>query len=205
MQARGVERREKLISAATELLNSGAAIEELSFRDIADKAGIPEGSAYHFYANKFDLFIAVAQDLSERFIKSHQQPIAAKSIKAWEDLAALLIERGADIYTRNPAAQKLLIGGRTPPEIKLQDRINDRAIGELMNARFEEFFELPQSFDGAEVFFHFIEITDLMFSLSVIEHGKITPNMLEEARRAGIGYLRMYLPPVLPRATPKQA
>jgi hypothetical protein len=42
-------------------------------------------------------------------------------------------------------------------------------------------------------FYYFIEITDLIFTLSVIEHGAITPAMLAEAKRAGIGYLGTYL------------
>jgi hypothetical protein len=42
-------------------------------------------------------------------------------------------------------------------------------------------------------FYYFIEITDLIFTLSVIEYGEITPAMLAEAKRAGIGYLSTYL------------
>ena len=41
-------------------------------------------------------------------------------------------------------------------------------------------------------FYYFIEITDLIFSLSIVEHGKITPGMLEEAKRAGVAYLETY-------------
>jgi hypothetical protein len=43
-----------------------------------------------------------------------------------------------------------------------------------------------------DVFYYFIEITDLMFSLSIVQHGKITPAMLEEAKRAGMAYLATY-------------
>lgn len=196
MQARGVARRESMRAAAIELLNT-VPIEELSFKAIAEHAGVPEGSAYHFYANKYDLFTEAAKQLSERFVEAQQGEIDATRISKWSDLADLFVERGAEVYTSTPAARQLLIGGRTPPEIKMQDRINDRAVAEIMRARFQEFFVLPESCDAPEIFFYFIEITDLMFSLSVIEYGKITPGMLEEAKRAGIGYLSMYLPPML--------
>ena len=41
-------------------------------------------------------------------------------------------------------------------------------------------------------------ITDLLFTISVIEHGEITPRMLAEAKRAGTGYLGTYLEGVEP-------
>jgi hypothetical protein len=42
-------------------------------------------------------------------------------------------------------------------------------------------------------FYFFIEIADLIFTLSVIEHGNITAAMLDEAKRAGTAYLSTYI------------
>jgi hypothetical protein len=44
-----------------------------------------------------------------------------------------------------------------------------------------------------------VEIVDLIFSLSVIEHGRITAHAVEEACRAGKAYLSTYIPDVLKR------
>jgi len=49
-------------------------------------------------------------------------------------------------------------------------------------------------------FYYFIEITDLLFTLSVIENGEITADMLAEAKRAGIGYLSSWLVGEIPNA-----
>jgi hypothetical protein len=38
-------------------------------------------------------------------------------------------------------------------------------------------------------FYDFIKVTDLLFALSVIEHGEITADMLEEAERVETGCL----------------
>ena len=43
-------------------------------------------------------------------------------------------------------------------------------------------------------FYYFIEITDLIFTLSIIEHGEITDAMRAEAKRAGVAYLNTYRP-----------
>ncbi len=189
---RGRERRRLLLKAAYELL-CVRPIEDVSFRDIADKAGVPEGSAYHFFANRFDVFSALAKQLSDLFIEAHQRTVPKSRRKSWRALAEHLVDVGAKVYAKSPPARQLLIGGKTPPEVKQADRINDRAVGNVMYEVFAEHFELPGSDEMRNAFYYFIEITDLIFTLSVIEHGEITPAMLAEAKRAGTGYLGTYL------------
>jgi AcrR family transcriptional regulator len=189
---RGRERRKLLLKAAYELL-CVRPVEDVSFRDIADKAGVPEGSAYHFFANRFDVFSALAEELSDQFIEAHRRKVPPSRRRSWQALAEHLVDVGAKVYAKNPPARQLLIGGKTPPEVKQADRINDRAVGNIMHEVFAEYFEMPQSDEMRNAFYYFIEITDLLFTLSVIEHGKITPAMLAEAKRAGIGYLGSYL------------
>lgn len=187
-----MERRRKLLEAAYDLLCE-MEIEEISFRDIAARAKVPEGSAYHFYANRFDLFTALADDLSDLFVQAHQRKVPASKQKSWKDLAGYLVDVGAGVYADNPPARQLLIGGKTPPEVKQTDRMNDRKVSELMFKVFARHFEVPDTPELHAAFFYFIEITDLMFMISVIEHGEITPAMLAEAKRAGVGYLASYL------------
>ena len=191
-QKRGRERRRLLLKAAYDLL-CVRPVEDISFRDIADEAGVPEGSAYHFFANRFDIFSALAKELSDQFIEAHRRKIPASRCKTWQALAEHLVDVGAKVYAENPPARQLLIGGKTPPKVKQADRINDRAVGDVMYAVFAEHFELPESDAMRNAFYYFIEITDLIFTLSVIENGEITPAMLAEAKRAGIGYLSTYL------------
>jgi AcrR family transcriptional regulator len=190
-QKRGVERRALLLKAACDLLCERD-IEEVSFREIAHRAGVPEGSAYHFYANRFDLFTGLADKLSSLFVTAHQRPVPAAHRRTWQDLSAWLVDVGAGVYAESPPARQLLIGGKTPPEVKQADRMNDRQVGQLMFEVFERHFDIPDTVEVRAAFFYFIEITDLMFTISVIEHGEITPHMLSEAKRAGTGYLGTY-------------
>ena len=189
---RGRERRKLLLKAAYDLL-CARPVEDISFRDIADQAGVPEGSAYHFFANRFDVFSALAKELSDQFVEAHRRRVPASRRKSWRALAEHLVDVGAEVYAANPPARQLLIGGKTPPEVKQADRLNDRAVGEVMYEVFAEHFELPETDEMRKAFYYFIEITDLIFTLSVIEHGEITSEMLAEAKRAGTGYLGSYL------------
>ena len=193
MRAPGLKRRQALIDATYELLCERD-IEDVSFRDIAARAEVPEGSAYHFFANRFDIFSAVADSLSEKFIAAHAAPAPESVRSSWEAMAGYLVDVGADVYAQNPPARQLLIGGKTPPEVKQADRLNDRAVADAMHASFSRYFEIPDTDEMRHAFYYFIEITDLIFTLSIIEHGTISGTMLEEAKRAGVAYLKTYRP-----------
>jgi AcrR family transcriptional regulator len=188
---RGRDRRDAILQAAYDLLCQRP-VEDIAFRDIADKAGIPEGSAYHFFANRFDIFSALAKKLSGLFIDAHRRSIPAAKRTSREALAAHFVDIGVRVYRRNPPALQLLIGGKTPPEVKQSDRINDRDVADVMYEVFTQHFELPDTAAVQDAFYYFIEITDLVLTLSMIEHGRITAAMIREAKRAGVAYLSTY-------------
>ncbi len=198
IRKRGIERRAQLLKAAYDLL-CDQPVEEITFISIALRAEIPEGSAYHFFSNKYDIFSALAVELTEVFISALKQPFKPGQIMCWEDLADQFIDRGVRVYKKNPPANKLFLGGKTPPEIKLQDRVNDQVVAEAMLEVFNTYFHLPDIPEFKKSLYFFIEITDLMLSLSIREHGNITKPMIEEAKKAGKGYLAVYLPEELQR------
>jgi AcrR family transcriptional regulator len=197
IRQRGVERRQSLLKSAYDLLCERP-VEAISFRDIAAEAGVPEGSAYHFFANRFDIFTALASELCGEFVKPHMRPVPKSRRTSWQALADYLVDVGARVYAANPPARQLLIGGKTPPEVKQADRINNRSVSDVMFDVFSKHFALPDTKPMHEAFYYFIEITDLFFTLSIIEHGRITQAMLDEAKRAGRGYLGTYLEGVEP-------
>jgi AcrR family transcriptional regulator len=198
VQQRGNRRRNKLLASAEKLLES-TPVEQLSFRQIADHAAVPEGSAYHFFANKYDLLTALASEIAERFGEGYKRPIPAGEVHSWHELSDLFVERAAEMYSNSPAATQIWLGGRMPPQVKLADRIADRAVSDVIHEIFDSYFVLPELPRKRDVFFFYMELADVILSLSVIEHGGITPDMLEEAKRAGRGYLSTYLPGVMTR------
>jgi len=191
-RAPGRKRRQQLLDAAYELLCEKE-IEDLSFRDIAERAGTPEGSAYHHFANRFDLFAELACRLNDEFIAEHNKPVPAAKRKNWSDLAEYLVDIGARVYSKSPPARQLFIEGKAPLQVKQAERINDRDVGDAMYRSYSRYFDIPDGDEIRSAFYYFIEITDLMFSLSVVEHGEITRGMRKEAKRAGVSYLGTYL------------
>lgn len=203
-QARGLVRREKILAAAKELFARDL-FEDVSYNDIADHAEVPAGSMYHFFPNKLSICTAIAQDFGGMYVEEMSRPFDQDGVTSWQEIVDQQIRRGAQLVEDNPAARQIIFGGKTPPEIKTADRDNDRRIGDAIEAAFNETFQLPNIPNKQEVFFVYVEIVDLIFTLSVIEHGYITEHAVEEAQRAGKAYLRCYIPDVLPLQTPSPA
>ncbi|WP_432181761.1 TetR/AcrR family transcriptional regulator [Streptomyces sp. NBC_00063] len=197
-QARGRERREHLLAAASRLL-AERDLDEISLQDLAQAAGIPTSSAYHFYANAMDAFAALAKEISADLAAALTEPIPASRLVTWEDVFTVSAGRAVDFYASRPDARQLLIGSKTPPQFKRADRENDRMLGQVLRGHLAAAFRLPAMERDEEVYFHAVEIIDLFYSLSMLRDGEITDEMAEEALRAGIAYLRTYLPARLPR------
>jgi AcrR family transcriptional regulator len=196
-RAPGIARRKRLLAAARALL-SHHDLDQLSLADVARAARIPKGSAYHYYGDIMDLYVHLLAVLGEEMIADVRRPLRGTPPATWTDVVAALVRRGAHYFDNHRAARQLLISPKTPPELKLRDRQSDARIGKLFEQQIESRFVLPERPARSAIFFRAVEIADLMFSLSMLEHGAITHEMTEEAVRAVIGYLRAHFPASLP-------
>lgn len=189
---KGAQRREALLNTTAALLVEHD-LDELSLKDIAEHAGIPVGSAYHFFANAHAVYAGLAQRFMHELHTAIAAPYANKALRSWQTLFDAAIDRGAALYAANPAYRKLIIGGKAPPEIKLADRENDELIGALLLEMIGRHFEVKKTEALQRALFYAVEIVDLMFSLSVLRQGDITPAMQQEAKTAAKAYLGEYL------------
>jgi AcrR family transcriptional regulator len=197
-QARGRARRELLILAARELLDEQP-IEEISLADIAERAGIPTGSAYHFFPSTLALFEALVVHFEDEIEAATSSSYTLSTDATWQDLIHDVIDRGVELYRANPAFSQLIISGKAPPEIKLADRLHDGQLGQIIMDAVNRHFVLPEIPRGKELFTYAVEIADLFFMISMQRHGKIADAEVTEAKRAVCAYLRVYLPTELIR------
>jgi AcrR family transcriptional regulator len=193
----GIARRQKLLQAARELLETHD-LDQISLGDVAAAAKVPKGSAYHFYADIKDLYASLLASVEEELLETLRAPIRTKP-RDWQGIVAVLTQRGVAFLARNKASLQLQVGPKTPTDLKLRDRQNDAALGSIYERHIDELFELPRIANRGAIFFRAVEIADLMFMLSVLEHGKITAEMAAEASLAMCAYLRCYIPAELPR------
>jgi AcrR family transcriptional regulator len=196
-RAPGIARRARLLKAAEDLLVTHD-LDGLSLADIAAKARIPKGSAYHYYEDIMDLYGHLLVQIEEELLEGLRRPLRDGSTNSWTEIVAALVRRGERYFEANPAARQLILSAKAPSELKLRDRQSDVRIGKIFEEHIQARFVLPAHPKRAAVFFRAVEVADLMFSLSMIEHGRITAEMTEEAIRATVGYLRGHFPEVLP-------
>ena len=194
-QERGRARRTALVEASRRLLQARE-IEEISLTDVADEAGIPKSSAYHFFGQVTEVYEAAAS-VMEAELYDHMAAVDTRPCRDWRQVVTRFVRHGVSFFNGNRDAMQLLIGPRTPSAIKLKDRQADFAIAELLRDRIARRSQLPELADTPELFFRAIEIADLFFGLSVIRHGHITEEFDSEAGRAACAYLSIYLPAVL--------
>jgi len=196
MSAPGIARRQLLLNTARKLLRT-TRLADLSLGEIAKRAKVAKGSAYFFY----DDFNALCVSLKALIDQELQDVLRAplnESVSSWQHIVRLLFDRGIAFLQEDPAACQLAVGVDASPALKLMDRANDVALGRIIDEHISAHFQLPLMPDRPKLFFRALELADVMLSLSMIEHGKITPGYVEEGRRAAIAYLKTYIPDELP-------
>jgi AcrR family transcriptional regulator len=197
--ARGIARRIRLIDAARKLLKSHD-LDSISLGDVAKQANVPVSSAYHFYSDIRDLYTALLSRIEEQLLEEYRKPLR-EAARNWPDVIDILVRKGVKLLAADPAARQLMVGPKTPADLKLRDRKNDIALGRLYEHHVSEHFQLPATIDGPKIFFRAVEIIDLMFCLSMVECGYINDEYTAEAVRAAVAYLGSYLPATLPKRT----
>jgi AcrR family transcriptional regulator len=201
-QTRGNERRKTLTEACRHLL-AHRHVGQFGLAEVAAEAGVPKTSVYHFFPRIEDLLAAVAVEVADELLEWLGLPLPGP-FAAWSDVVRGCVVHGRAFYAANPAALEIQLAPFTPADIKNRDRENDVSVGLSLRAAIERHFRVPDLPDLDGAFFRAIEIADLMFMLSVREHGGLTDFYTQEASRAAIAYLALYLPPVLApvQATP---
>ena len=196
-QRRGDHRRENLLRAAGDLLEK-IPLRELTYAGVCKRAGIPVGSAHHFYPDLDSIFLALLEKHRAAKDAALFKPLPAKIRQSWQLVIACLIDRAVRYHRANPVITKLAIGGDTPPNIKLQDRHADRARADLSMHLLEQLFVVPAFADKERAAFLATEIVDTALTLSMIETGRLTASYVRLAKAAAIGFLMMQFGPELP-------
>jgi hypothetical protein len=136
----------------------------------------------------------------ESFAEALSTPFTPEEVSSWTKLANTLISRAAKFYQATPAARQVYMGTMLPRGIVTEENF---AIGKLVEKVFTTYFKLPELENREMVFLLFPKIVNLIFAVSVTNHGEINDEFLEEATTAGIGYLKMYLPEKLASRHPE--
>lgn len=200
-QARTQERVARALQTAEQLLLTRNP-EEVSIPDIAEASGVPRASLYQFYANKHQLFAAIA----EQHLSKVAQEVKLGGVRLkgfhWRQVSRALVHAAARYYNQNPVAGILILGWPMSRETYLAQEVTIENIGDELRAIYqtaEPAVTLTTSPDVGTI------ITELAFSLmkyGYYRQGEITPEITQQASVAVIGYLEQVLPEALAKSQP---
>lgn len=197
---RGVQRFGALLDA-TERLLSTSSPDDIGLYQIAEEAGIPPASVYHFFPTKDAAFFALAERYFEDFLRSANTPIDAAALRSWQDLIQLWIARITRLYNDHPPAMKIFYGGYASLSVRQADMRFNQTIADHMYDRLDGIFHMPHVRDPAKRFEIALSIMDATLALSYFHHGRITDDYAAEALNAFTAYCRLFLPE---RAEPRE-
>mgnify|MGYP003396890756 FL=1 len=200
-QARTQERVARALQTAEQLLLTRNP-EEVSIPDIAEASGVPRASLYQFYANKHQLFAAIA----ERHLSLVAEEVKLKGVALqgfhWRQITNLLVQASSHYYNQNPVAGILILGWPMSRETYLAQEVTIENIGDELRVIYgaaEPAVMLTTTPDVGTI------VTELAFSMmkyGYYRQGEITPDIMQQAATAVIGYLEQVLPPELATSQP---
>jgi AcrR family transcriptional regulator len=190
---RGIQRYELLVDSVEILLREKNP-DEFGLYQIAEQAGIPSASVYHFFPTKEAAFLALAHRYLAGFAAIKQEDMASFSLSSWQDLMAHDINGAVAYYNANPPAMKLFLGRIGGLDARRAEAEHNERMATLNYARFESFFHMPSMKDQTRMFHISTEIVDSVLAISFIKYGLITVEYREQALAAAMAYCRLFLP-----------
>jgi len=193
LQPRSLERRNTILSVSRQLLEN-TAINELSLYQVADSAGIPPSSVYHFFP-KVDAILEVLQEeIFQDFEAILDRPFDDKKIHHWSDIMRQLQARYVAYYRERKYARDLILGQYSTGSLRHADYQHDNVLGCRIRACHENYYQLPPLPESYNIFAIAIQVADKVYSISHQEHGDITDVMALEGVNAALAYLGEYIP-----------
>lgn len=190
---RGRVRYAALLDATDELLRISDP-DSIGLYQIAECAGVPPASVYHFLPTKEAAFLALVERYLRNLMKYHRTPVEADSLQSWQDLERLGYRRAVEFINANPSAMKILYGGYGSVETRKIDKLFTQELAKTHYQWVNLLFHMPYIDRPEEKYEITLGIFDAILEISVRNHGSVTDHYLEEACSACIAYQRLFLP-----------
>lgn len=192
----GIDRFDALLDAAHVLLSEDS-VREISLADVAREADVPLPSLYHFFANRNALLVALANRHLRNLERVGLTPLDPRPL-TWQDYLRARLRNGAAYLNANPDALRLFMGAGVSAEVRMMDLAGNLGIAARRANQMRELFDCS-SLDDLEGWMGYATaMADGIWSHSWSQHRRITEDAIDEASRALVAYLRIFLPERLP-------
>jgi len=180
------DRFERVLDAAESLLDEHGA-GQVTMQMISQESGVGRASVYQFFPSILAVWKALAVRYLSALQKQFDAAVDGQTFTHWEQVWDTLIDAAVDFYHANPRAQDILLGSEGTQEIRVADPEYDRRYAEWIAETFGHLSNTPEALSVEHLRIN-VTTTTALFSLSVWEHGRITPFYINEIKRISKAY-----------------
>ena len=194
----GRARRQKLLAAAKSL-SADRPISEITLADVCEEAGIPRASAYHFFPNVDAVFLALRYLNSTEIFKT-LATVSAADTQGWQAYITNYIYTYVDVLRDDNTVARLVYETNTPAfeNNEFGSEANEQA-SRLLYDQLAAYYQMPDFADIQCPLKVVYGIINGVFTLAYRAQQTISDVYREEATKAAIAYLSLYLPEELAR------
>ena len=186
----GIDRYEKVLRAAEEIILENESLDGLTLQAIASKAKVPRVSLYYFFPS-IDAVIEALYHLMLTRLMSELSQSFTEPDKDWKKVMTRLTTEVRNHYRKNTLTTVLALTPPSPKMISEAHVVYGDAVAQMLVA----ISGVPASKNlttGCEIA---AEIGTTIFRKSYLEEGAITDSYLAEAIKAIIAYLGTVISP----------
>lgn len=199
-RAPGRERFNLLVDTADRLIGERGA-GELSVYDIAETAGIPAASVYHFFPSTAAAVVAVAQRYLQIFEAIVTSRFDHAELVSWHDIFRIISKRVVIFYNTHEVARRLFLGSEYSWHVRTADIQGNEGYARLLTETYRRHFQIADADFLVPKIEIAIGLSDSVWSLSCFRHNLIIPDYAVEADRAYHSYLTQYFAELAPKRT----
>ncbi|TGL37544.1 TetR/AcrR family transcriptional regulator [Leptospira perdikensis] len=194
-QTKDHHRRAILIQSLRDLLREEEDPSSVTFAKVCSRAKIPRASAYHFFPHMGAMYLGLRLVHSD-LVSLRLEKVETVSFATWQDYVFFLAREAASVVREDLALMRVVYGIRNE-ETRHVGKELDSTIARIALSQVEARFILPDIPGIARKVGIAVSLIDSVFRFSFREEGEITEEMVTEAGRAAVAYLRSYLPEFL--------
>lgn len=196
-RADGIATYEKLLNEIDSIFGNGDRA-SLSLKDVAESAGVPVASAYHFFPSPEAALAALTERYIELAAIELMSNHAADTSLNWQGVVNDIFCRARDFYQKYPSAQKLRLRSHNSESARYLLLESNWALAEVISLELDRLFDVPNQVSLIEDLALAITLADALWALSVTIHGTVTDRYALEAERAVTAFLLPILGSRLP-------
>ncbi|MCW7470584.1 TetR/AcrR family transcriptional regulator [Leptospira kanakyensis] len=169
--------------------------ESITYAKVCVRAKIPRASAYHFFPNLGAMYLGLRLVHAE--LVSHRlERVDTSAFETWQQYVYFLAKEAASGLREDRALMRVVYGVRSEETMHIGKAL-DSTLARLALTQVEERFLVPEIPDMPRKVAIAVSLIDSVFRYAYREGGDISDEMVSEAGRAAVAYLRSYLPEFL--------